>query len=62
MTGFANSGRMLPEQVWDSEAPTEFGWTFGSGTAAATPLPGVAPSTFGSLTRSTPVARSRRPK
>ncbi|WP_312909450.1 glycoside hydrolase family 15 protein [Natronosalvus caseinilyticus] len=38
MTSFANSGRMLPEQVWDSEDPTDFGWTFGSGTAAATPL------------------------
>jgi len=35
---FANSGRMLPEQVWDREHPTEYGWEFGQGTGGATPL------------------------
>jgi len=38
MAGFANDGRMLPEQVWDREFPTEFGWAFGEGTGSATPL------------------------
>ncbi|MCU4750402.1 glycoside hydrolase family 15 protein [Halobacteria archaeon AArc-curdl1] len=38
MAQFANSGRMLPEQVWDETTPTAFDWEFGSGTAAATPL------------------------
>lgn len=38
MTNVANSGRMLPEQIWDREEPSEFDWTFGKGTAAATPL------------------------
>ncbi|WP_101297202.1 glycoside hydrolase family 15 protein [Halegenticoccus soli] len=38
MEGFANSGRMLPEQVWDREHETEYGWEFGGGTGAATPL------------------------
>ncbi|WP_435194873.1 glycoside hydrolase family 15 protein [Natronomonas sp. EA1] len=38
MAGFANSGRMLAEQVWDREAPTEFNWSFGEGTGSATPL------------------------
>ncbi len=38
MAGFANSGRMLPEQVWDREQPTEYGWEFGEGTGGATPL------------------------
>jgi glucan 1,4-alpha-glucosidase len=38
MAGFANSGRMLPEQVWDREHATEFNWEFGKGTGAATPL------------------------
>jgi glucan 1,4-alpha-glucosidase len=35
---FANSGRMLPEQVWDKPDGTDFGWEFGEGTGAATPL------------------------
>ena len=38
MAGFANSGRMLPEQVWDREHPTDYGWEFGEGTGGATPL------------------------
>ncbi|WP_267643474.1 glycoside hydrolase family 15 protein [Haloarchaeobius amylolyticus] len=38
MAGFANSGRMIPEQVWDREYETEYGWEFGEGTGAATPL------------------------
>jgi len=38
MTGFANDGRMLPEQVWDREEPTAYNWSFGEGTGAATPL------------------------
>jgi len=38
MAAFANDGRMIPEQVWDREAPTEYGWAFGEGTASATPL------------------------
>ncbi|QFU81685.1 glycoside hydrolase family 15 protein [Natronorubrum aibiense] len=38
MCGFANSGRMIPEQVWDREYPTEYGWEFGEGTGSATPL------------------------
>jgi len=38
MEGFANAGRMLPEQVWDREYGTEYGWTLGEGTGAATPL------------------------
>ncbi|MBB6645628.1 glycoside hydrolase family 15 protein [Halobellus ruber] len=38
MAGFANSGRMLPEQVWDREHTTDFNWEFGEGTGAATPL------------------------
>jgi glucan 1,4-alpha-glucosidase len=35
---FANSGRMLPEQVWDREDATEYNWVFGKGTGSATPL------------------------
>jgi len=35
---FANSGRMIPEQVWDREHRTDYGWEFGEGTGAATPL------------------------
>ena len=35
---FANSGRMIPEQVWDRKHSTEYGWEFGEGTGAATPL------------------------
>ena len=38
MQGFANGGRMIPEQVWDREYGTEYGWAFGEGTGAATPL------------------------
>ncbi len=38
MVGFANSGLMIPEQVWDQEDPTPFGWEFGEGTGSATPL------------------------
>ena len=38
MAAFANEGWMLPEQVWDHEEPTEYGWTFGEGTGSATPL------------------------
>jgi glucan 1,4-alpha-glucosidase len=38
MAGFANSGRMLAEQVWDREHATEYNWEFGEGTGAATPL------------------------
>jgi len=35
---FANSGRMLPEQVWDREHGTKYNWEFGEGTGSATPL------------------------
>ncbi|MWV64507.1 glucoamylase [Halorubrum sp. JWXQ-INN 858] len=38
MAGYANSGRMIPEQVWDREHPTAYGWEFGEGTGGATPL------------------------
>ncbi|MFC6725515.1 glycoside hydrolase family 15 protein, partial [Halobium palmae] len=38
MQGFANSGRMLAEQVWDREHETDYNWEFGEGTGAATPL------------------------
>jgi glucan 1,4-alpha-glucosidase len=38
MQEFANSGRMIPEQVWDREYGTDYGWTFGEGTGSATPL------------------------
>ncbi|WP_267642078.1 glycoside hydrolase family 15 protein [Haloarchaeobius amylolyticus] len=38
MARFANEGRMIPEQVWDREEPTEYGWAFGEGTGSATPL------------------------
>ncbi|MBX0322955.1 glucoamylase [Halomicroarcula sp. F13] len=38
MANFANEGRMIPEQVWDREDPTEYGWAFGEGTGSATPL------------------------
>jgi glucan 1,4-alpha-glucosidase len=38
MSEFSNSGLMIPEQVWDREYPTEYGWEFGEGTGAATPL------------------------
>jgi glucan 1,4-alpha-glucosidase len=38
LAGFANEGRMLPEQVWDRATETPYGWSFGDGTGAATPL------------------------
>lgn len=38
MQRFANSGRMIAEQVWDQSDPTDYGWTFGEGTGSATPL------------------------
>jgi hypothetical protein len=38
MQRFANSGRMISEQVWDREVPTAYNWSFGEGTGAATPL------------------------
>jgi hypothetical protein len=38
MEGFANSGRMLAEQVWDRDHTTDYNWEFGEGTGAATPL------------------------
>ncbi|WP_152041448.1 glycoside hydrolase family 15 protein [Salinigranum salinum] len=38
MQRFANSGRMLAEQVWDREHSTAYNWEFGEGTGAATPL------------------------
>jgi len=38
MAGFANEGRMIPEQVWDSDRSTAYNWTFGEGTGSATPL------------------------
>jgi len=38
MERFANSGRMIPEQVWDREHETAYGWEFGEGTGSATPL------------------------
>ncbi|WP_277556020.1 glycoside hydrolase family 15 protein [Halobaculum limi] len=38
IAGFANEGRMLPEQVWDREESTGYGWELGAGTGSATPL------------------------
>lgn len=38
MANFANSGGMIPEQVWDQADPTESRFVFGSGTGSATPL------------------------
>ncbi|WP_049893386.1 glycoside hydrolase family 15 protein [Halogranum rubrum] len=38
MQGFANSGRMLAEQVWDREHTTAYNWHIGEGTGSATPL------------------------
>lgn len=38
MEGFANDGRMLPEQVWDTEDIPEKGLLKGKGTGSATPL------------------------
>lgn len=38
MQDFANSGGMIPEQVWDQADPTESRFVFGAGTGSATPL------------------------
>jgi glucan 1,4-alpha-glucosidase len=38
MARFANSGRMLAEQVWDRDRETSYNWEFGEGTGSATPL------------------------
>jgi glucoamylase len=38
MQRFANGGGMIPEQVWDQAAPTAYRFSFGEGTASATPL------------------------
>ncbi|PSQ00853.1 glucoamylase [Halobacteriales archaeon QS_4_69_31] len=38
MQEFANSGRMIAEQVWDRQHETEYDWKFGEGTGSATPL------------------------
>ncbi|MFC6951760.1 glycoside hydrolase family 15 protein [Halorubellus litoreus] len=62
MQGFANDGRMIPEQVWDREESTAYGWEFGEGTASATPL-AWSMAGFVRLARSldagTPVERPR---
>jgi glucan 1,4-alpha-glucosidase len=38
MAATANSGRMIPEQVWDQADPTGYGHVFGKGTGSAAPL------------------------
>ncbi|ESP88125.1 glycoside hydrolase family 15 protein [Candidatus Halobonum tyrrellensis] len=38
MQEFANSGRMIAEQVWDRDHATEYNWEYGEGTGSATPL------------------------
>ncbi|MGD0164189.1 MAG: glucan 1,4-alpha-glucosidase [Candidatus Sulfotelmatobacter sp.] len=38
MSNSANSGGMIPEQVWDQADPTESRFVFGQGTGSATPL------------------------
>ncbi|MFD1146464.1 glucan 1,4-alpha-glucosidase [Saccharothrix hoggarensis] len=38
MAATANSGRMIPEQVWDRAEPTSYGHVFGKGTGSAAPL------------------------
>jgi glucan 1,4-alpha-glucosidase len=38
LADFGNAGRMLPEQVWDRDDPTDYGWEQGEGTGSATPL------------------------
>jgi len=35
---FATGSRAMPEQVWDREDNNAYGWQFGEGTSAATPL------------------------
>ncbi|HVI08929.1 MAG TPA: glucan 1,4-alpha-glucosidase [Candidatus Binatia bacterium] len=38
MANFANSGGMIPEQIWDQAESSQFGFVFGGGTGSATPL------------------------
>jgi glucoamylase len=38
MMGFANEGRMIPEQIWDLKTTPEPSLRFGEGTGSATPL------------------------
>jgi glucan 1,4-alpha-glucosidase len=38
MLGFANEGRMIPEQVWDRSVSPRPGFNFGEGVGSATPL------------------------
>ncbi|HEX8494723.1 MAG TPA: glucan 1,4-alpha-glucosidase [Pyrinomonadaceae bacterium] len=38
MLGFANSGLLIPEQIWDKSAGPRAGLRFGEGTGSATPL------------------------
>jgi glucoamylase len=38
MSGFANEGRMIPEQVWDKPVSPRPDFRFGEGTGSATPL------------------------
>ncbi|SHH20120.1 glycoside hydrolase family 15 protein [Halobaculum gomorrense] len=38
MQRLANSGRMIPEQVWDRDYRTKYDWEYGEGTGSATPL------------------------
>ena len=38
MAGFANSGRMIAEQVWDRHIENDYNWDIGEGTGSATPL------------------------
>lgn len=38
MHGAANAGYMIPEQVWDSQDPTSYGYVLGEGTGSAGPL------------------------
>jgi glucan 1,4-alpha-glucosidase len=38
MQRFANSGRMIAEQVWDRDYRTKYDWEYGEGTGSATPL------------------------
>ena len=38
MARFANSGRMIAEQVWDRHIDNEYNWEMGDGTGSATPL------------------------
>jgi GH15 family glucan-1,4-alpha-glucosidase len=38
MAGFANAGRMIPEQIWDRSDGSAEKFSIGSGTGSATPL------------------------